>query len=104
MSLRVMILGVNRKSQERKGVDYRGRNFVAGPARALLGQRSRELFQSPVDFLEGFRPGGKQALQSDAQVSLEHVFLPALGIIWIALVNAQNEIASLMFREVHRGI
>src|SRR3984885_15699160 len=104
MSLRVMILGVKRQSQGRYGVDYRRRNFVAGPARALLGQRSRELFQSPVDFLEGFRPGRKQALQSDAQVSLKHVFLQTLGIVWIALVHARNRIASLMFREVHRGI
>ena len=69
-----------------------------------FGERSRELLDPAVDFHEGVGTGGEQALERDAEISVEHVALPLFGIVRIELIRGGNRIAALMLGKIHRGV
>src|ERR1019366_5519149 len=70
----------------------------------LFAQRARELFETAINFLKGFGTCRKQTLERDAKIRFEHILLPSLPIIGIALLGARNRIPALVLRKVHRGI
>ena len=87
MSLRVVVLGIDREGERRDGLDHGRRQRIAGGVATLLAQRARELLQAPINFLESLRTGGEQALQRDAEIGFEHIFLPALAVVGVALLR-----------------
>ena len=104
MALRVVVLGVNREGERRDRLDHRRRKRIAGSVASLLLQRARELLEAPVNFLERLGAGGEQALERDAEIRFEHILLPSLAIVRIALLGAGNQVAALMLGKVHRGV
>src|ERR1700693_4726307 len=70
----------------------------------MLDQRTSELFEAAVNFLESVGTGGELALERHTQIGFQDIFFPALGVVGIALLRAGNGISTLMFREVHGGV
>ena len=104
MSLRVVVLGVDRERERRDGLDHRRRQRVARASPPCSLERAGELLEAAVNFLESLGAGGEQALQRDAQIRFEHIFLPSLPVVRIALLGARNGIPALVLGEVHRRI
>src|SRR5713101_4402971 len=123
VALGVVVFGVNGKRQRRHGVNHglrqrlhalagahrRGASGVLGfSGRRLRGfagsERLRELFQALINLREGFRAGGEQALQGNAQVGFQNVALPLFGFTRVVVVGGGNGVAALVLREIHRSV
>src|SRR5271154_163550 len=70
----------------------------------MFNERTRELFEAAVDFIESVGAGRELALERDAEIGFENIFFPALGVFGVALLGAGNGISALVFGQVHRKI
>src|SRR5580658_10498796 len=104
MTLGVAVFRVNGKRERSDSIHDRGRNGITRGAIAVFDERTSELFEAAVDFVEGVRASGKLALERDAEIGFEDIFFPAFGVFGVALLGAGNGISSLMFRQVHRRV